>query len=362
MPARFGSFSAYLSDLRKASCPAGVKKTAPEAIGIKSEPVPLQGLNPGRKALGELTYVAGFHLTSGDKRFGGLSGVEILDDGNLLTVSDQGDFVWIDLGKDGFTPNGARIATMHDARGSDLRGKADGDAEGVAVTDGVALVSFERNHRVLAFDLAACGAAARGAPIVSGGHGQRLADVFAAEKLAVDANQGPEALAITPDWYLFTGIETKVGKASAISARPIEAASQFNLRLGEGAPELVGLDLVRAGKDGDDVRAFSLHRSTSPLATNVISIVETYFERHLDQANLPARIVSEVDERSHYRFRAKSSRRLADMNLFVTLDNFEGIAAKELPDGRVRFFIVSDDNFSASQRTLLMVFDVAKRQ
>jgi hypothetical protein len=337
-----------------------VRKTAPETIGIKFEPVPLQGLNPGRKTLGELTYVAGFHLTSGDKRFGGLSGLEVLDDGNLLAVSDQGDFVWVDLGKDGVTPAGARIAPLRDARGGVLRGKADGDAEGVAITDGMALVSFERNHRVLAYDLAACGAAARGAPIVFGGHGLRLPDAFAAEKLTVGSNQGPEALAVAPGWYLFTGIETKVGKASALSARPIEAPPRFNLRLGESAPEIVGLDLAPAGKDGDDVRAFSLHRSTSPLATNVISVVETYFERYLDQANLPARILSEVDERSRYRFRAKSSRRLADMNLFVTLDNFEGIAAKELPDGRVRLFIISDDNFSASQRTLMMVFDVAK--
>ena len=46
------------------------------------------------------------------------------------------------------------------------------------------------------------------------------------------------------------------------------------------------------------------------------------------------------------------------MNLLVTIDNFEGIAARQMPDGRVRLFIVSDDNFSASQRTLLMVYDV----
>jgi hypothetical protein len=40
------------------------------------------------------------------------------------------------------------------------------------------------------------------------------------------------------------------------------------------------------------------------------------------------------------------------------MDNFEGVAARRMPDGRVRLYIVSDDNFSASQRTLLMIFDV----
>jgi hypothetical protein len=46
--------------------------------------------------------------------------------------------------------------------------------------------------------------------------------------------------------------------------------------------------------------------------------------------------------------------------MLMTIDNYEGIAAKELPDGRVRLFVVSDNNFASTQRTLLMVFDIAK--
>jgi len=46
------------------------------------------------------------------------------------------------------------------------------------------------------------------------------------------------------------------------------------------------------------------------------------------------------------------------MNLLLTIDNFEGIAARRLSDGRVRLYVISDDNFSGRQRTLLMVFDV----
>jgi hypothetical protein len=46
------------------------------------------------------------------------------------------------------------------------------------------------------------------------------------------------------------------------------------------------------------------------------------------------------------------------MSLLLTIDNFEGIAAKEMPDGGIRLYIISDNNFSASQRTLLMVFDL----
>src|SRR6185503_21312937 len=103
----------------------------------------------------------------------------------------------------------------------------------------------------------------------------------------------------TRDWYLFAGIETKVGSLSPLSARPIEAAPDFDLRVGVGAPEFVGLDVIPSVKGGGAVRAFSLHRSFSALAGNAITITETDFHRYLDQANLPRRIVSDIDERSH---------------------------------------------------------------
>jgi hypothetical protein len=41
----------------------------------------------------------------------------------------------------------------------------------------------------------------------------------------------------------------------------------------------------------------------------------------------------------------------------ATVDNFEGIAALPRPDGTVRFYLISDDNFSSAQRTLLVAFD-----
>lgn len=353
-----GTLASYEDMLKRVSCPPSVTAAEPEALAIKTSKVNLQGINPMRKTVGSLELVAGFHITSEDKRFGGLSGIDLWGENGLLAVGDQGDFVWLDLAQDGVTPVAARIATILDEQGNGLRDKAHGDAEDVSVRGGQALVSFERNHRVLAYNLEACGAAARGAPLVAGGYSRALADVFPANKLEVGGNEGAEALAVTDDFYLFTGLETKVGKASPVSARPIEAAPDFDLAIGPDAPELVGMDILPAGEDGHDVRVFSLHRSRQMLASNAITVMETVFTRELDQTNLPARVVSEIDERSHYRFRVKSSRTLAEMSLMLTIDNYEGIAAKQMPDGRVRLFIVSDDNFASNQRTLLMLFDV----
>jgi hypothetical protein len=45
----------------------------------------------------------------------------------------------------------------------------------------------------------------------------------------------------------------------------------------------------------------------------------------------------------------------------VTVDNFEGLAAVPRTgpgqDGAIRFYLISDDNFSRAQRTLLLAFD-----
>lgn len=343
-------FNTYLSALRARSCPAGTSPSEGDSVALNVSPVALQAVNPARKSIGALTFVAGFHLTSPDARFGGLSGLDLLDDEHLLAVGDTGRFVWIDLAKDGVTPIAARITALKDAKGKPLSQKGEADAEGLAVKDGLALVSFERHARILAYDIGACGAAARGAAVK-----WNLSDALVRQKLTVDENQGVEGLAVTDDWYLLSGVETKVGKASPLSARPLEGAAQFDLAIGENAPELVGLDQL---PDGDDLRIFSLHRSSRVLSGNAITIVETVLERRLDQSNLPARVISEIDERSHWQFAVKSSRVLAEMNLLVTIDNFEGIAARQLPDGRVRLFLISDDNFSTSQRTLLMIYDV----
>lgn len=352
-----GELSAYLSGLRAESCPEGPRDVDGETLEVSVRPITLGRLGIPRQRAGLLAYAGGFEIASEEPRFGGLSGLEVLDDGNLLAVSDQGDFVWIDLGEDGLTPDSVRIAGMRDAAGQPLRGKADGDAEGLAWNDGLALVSYERNHRVLAFDLRSCGADARGAAIVRDGFGGALTDAFAQAGMDVTANAGPEPLAVTADWYLLVGTETLAANRGPLSIRPVEAPAVFDLSIEDGAPSFVGVDIL---EEDDQLRAFSLHRGFDSLTGNAIVVSDTVLERYLDQGGLPARIVSEMDERSHYRYRVRSSRRLAELGPAINnIDNFEGIAVRQRPDGGVRLYLISDDNFSDRQRTLLMVFDLA---
>jgi hypothetical protein len=354
---RRGKLNDYLRILSERSCPSGVAQTAAEPISIRTAPAELKAINPLRS---ELTLVGGFHITSADKRFGGLSGLDILDDGNLLAVSDVGNFIWIDLGPDGVTPVRARLSKMRDAFGAPLMNAADSDAEGLAINGGMALVSFEFNHRILAFDIGKCEAAARGTPIAFGPYGMPLAQAMADAGIPFDDNAGAESVGLTDDWYLFAGSEAKPGQLSIMSARPIEEEPDFSLRVGVNAPDFVGLDVLPASYQGRDVRTFMLYRSFSPLAGAAISIIETDYRRHLDKGGFFRRFEGEIDERSHNWFVETGWREFAKLDEYVTIDNFEGIAAKEMPDGRIRLYIVSDDNFSDNQRTLLMVFDTIK--
>lgn len=349
---------AYVATLRRASCPEGSRGGWGEEIDLSSRSITLGRLGLRRETVGSLAYVGGFHLESEDQRFGGLSGLDVLADGNLLTVSDQGDFVWIELENDGLTPRAARIAGLKDDDGRGLRGKAEGDAEGLAVQDGLALVSFERNHRVLAFDLDGCGLEARGASLVRDGRSGDLARAFVDGGLEVSSNSGPEPLAVTPDWRLFVGTETLSGESGPLSARPLEAAPSFDLRIEDGAPAFVGLDLVA---DGDQVRAFSLHRGFDQLTGNAIVISETVFRSEQGATLQPARNVDESGERARTRFAPTTSRRLAELGAALNnVDNFEGIAVARSDGGGLRIYIISDDNFSERQRTLLMVFDLVE--
>jgi hypothetical protein len=52
---------------------------------------------------------------------------------------------------------------------------------------------------------------------------------------------------------------------------------------------------------------------------------------------------------------------LAALGPVLRLDNFEGVSAVALPGGGARLYLVADDNYAPTQRTLLYVFDLPPR-
>lgn len=352
---RSGSLDSYLRALSDVSCGGSSTATAAPAIPLSVSLVAEQSPDPKLRKFGELTFIASYQLTSTDARFGGLSGLDLIADDKLLAVSDAGRFVWIDLNKDGTAPVSARLAPMVAVGGVAMDASA--ASEGLAINGSFALVSFEGDHRVLAFDIGRCGASATGAPIVFGDYGLPLTDAFADARIVVSEKEGSEPLAVTGDWYLFAGIERKVGQFNSLSGRPIEAEPEFNLRVGVNAPEFAGLDIVPDLRRNGAVRAFLVHRSTRSSNSSIV-ITETDMIRFRDD-NAPAG-PGEMAERARWRFSETGWRELGNLDRLGTGDSYEGIAAKQLSDGRVRLYLISDDDFDGGKRTLLTILDVPK--
>ena len=53
-------------------------------------------------------------------------------------------------------------------------------------------------------------------------------------------------------------------------------------------------------------------------------------------------------------------REVARLQPPLTVDNFEGVAARRGPAGETLIYLVSDNNFSALQRTLLLMFELTR--
>jgi hypothetical protein len=297
-----------IATLPKAPVPAGA------AIAIKAEALPLNPADPTQDRVGDLVYAGGLKLTSDQtSRLHGLSDLDVQPDGSLIAVGDQGDLLRARVVLDA---NG-RLAGVTDARlspltgldGRPLQGKDEADSEGLALLpNGDLLISFERHDRIWLYP--AAGGPPRAVP---------------SPDVKFPYNQGMEALApdplLGPDAY-FAGGET--------TGRTWSCTLNTSCAEGPTIPLAVGFGLVAARRLPEAWTAWLL-RAFNPITRSVIDL------RITDQAG---RVVDQQELRGP-----------------LTVDNFEGLAAVPGKDGTIRFYLISDDNFSSSQRTLLLAFD-----
>jgi hypothetical protein len=283
-------------------------------IAIEATAVPLNPSDPAQAAVGPFAYAGGVVLTSTQSdRLHGLSDLEITGADRLTAVSDNGILLTARLVLD----DHGRLAGATDGRfelltgldGQPLRGKSESDSEGLALLrNGDRLVSFERDHRIWLYP------ADDGSPRA----------VPQPEVEFSDANGGMEALApdpdAGPDAYVVGGEMTGETWNCRISTR---CARGERVDRSEGM-SLVALRRLPAGRTALLLRGFAQHTGS--------------------------RISLEI-------VRANVIEARLDLARPLTVDNFEGVAAVTRPDGSVRFYLLSDDNGSATQRTLLLAFD-----
>lgn len=284
------------------------------AIIVKSEALPLNPADLGQDRIGNFLYAGGLKLTSAQtRRLHGLSDIDVQPDGAVVAVGDEGDLLRARLALD---PKG-RLAGVTDARisgltgldGKPLRGKDNRDSEGLArMPNGDLLVSFERHDRIWLYPASGGRPRAVPSPDVSFPYNQGM------EALAPDPMRGPDAY--------FTGAET--------TGRTWTCTLNSPCVEGPRVPLDVGFGLVAARRLPNGLTAWLL-RAFNPTTQSVIDV------RITDAAGA---VVDQMELRRP-----------------LSVDNFEGLAAVPQAGGGVRFYLISDDNFSSSQRTLFMAFD-----
>jgi hypothetical protein len=271
----------------------------------------------GDERRGSLTLRAALVLDAADPLWGGWSGAA-LDGDRLWAVSDVGGWMELALVHDaagrltGVTPQARGI--LHDEHGDPLSGKQHGDAEGLARDEVGWVVSFERDHRLLRY---------RGTP--GEGSAERLA---LPEPFRAPPNGGIEALGRTGDrWVLMVeGHDGEAGPHGVWLGGPAKWQQASLVRTGTFLPvELAALP------DGDLLLVERSYTKADGVAIRV---------SRLPAASLVAGAMIVGSE-------------LAVLTPPLPLDNFEAAGT----DGRW-LYLLSDDNLSADQRTLLLQLEL----
>ncbi|HEV7254239.1 MAG TPA: esterase-like activity of phytase family protein [Mesorhizobium sp.] len=150
--------TALLFGLAAAHRPALSSALKPFTVEVTARPIKEFAIGRAETRFGALEFAGGLELSGSSSEFGGLSAFRFLDGGeSLLGVTDTG--FWFDarIERDAAgRPAGVSRFSMQpilDEEGRGVAEKWEADAEGLGIVDGTAVVSFERNHRIAAFDL-----------------------------------------------------------------------------------------------------------------------------------------------------------------------------------------------------------------
>lgn len=304
---------------------------APVAITINARPITaFEPRDPARVRFGQLTYRGGIELTSPHKDFGGISALRVNADGaRFLAVSDKGRWLRGRIVYDGTRPVGiadAEMAPVLGADGKPLAARGWYDTESMADDGGTVWLGIERVHRIVRFDVGRNGLLARGQPI---------AMPLGAAKLP--SNKSLECLVSVP--------------RELPLARTLIAISERGLDENENIKGFL--------IDGPSPGEFSVKRigdfdisDCAITPTGGLLLLERSFSRlkgvgmrirrvPLGEVKVGATIDGPV---------------LIEADMGFQIDNMEGLSLHRAADGTLVLTLISDDNFSFIQRTLLLQF------
>ena len=305
--------------------------TAPASIEVKARPI--ASFDPRDRShvrFGALEYRSGLVLTSSFPGFGGLSGIRLDAKGErFIALSDKGSWFTGRILYSGRAMVGldeVEAAPMLGADGRPITARGWYDSESIALDGSVVYVGLERVNQVLRFDFSKGFTRARGEVVPM---------PPAVKKLPF--NKGLEALVFVPKGLPLAGTLT------AISERGLDRDGNLIAFL-VGGPTPGQFSVCRT--DGFDVSDATL------LPSGELLLLERKFSllagvgiriRRIGLASVAPGAV--IDGPSIF-----------NADLEQEIDNMEGLDAHVTPQGDTVLTMVSDDNFSMIQRTLLLQF------
>jgi hypothetical protein len=314
-------------------------KTAVDKITVDARPLPaFDTRDPSQTRFGGLRYRSGLILTSTYRDFGGISALRLDDKGErLVALSDKG--MWftgkITYGETVMTGLvDVEAAPILGSDGKPLEARGWYDSESLALDDGIAYVGFERVHQIVKFEFGRDGVLARGEPIPQPVGMRKLPDNKSLESLVLISKQKFPSSPLA-------------GMLLAISERGLDAAGNIQCWIiGGKTPASFGIRRTLKYDISDATLLPSgdlllLERKFSLFGDTGIRI------RRIPLASVAPNAV--VDGPS-----------MIEADLGYEIDNFEGIDSHVDARGETVITLVSDNNFSMLQRTLLMQFTVAE--
>jgi len=304
---------------------------AADPVAVRATSVPLNPQDSKQRTIGRLEYRGGLHLVSDDPRFGGISALRVLPDGQrLAAVTDEGWWVSARLVyHDRLLQalEGVEMGPLLGPDGKTPEGKDAKDAESLALLpDGGFVVGFEREHRLLRYPAGT--GRPDGVPVpVPSPPGLEKAP-FNGGIEALVALRGGGLLALTEYW--------------------IEKDQVVGWTDGPDRWKRLGLRFEGALRPSD----------AATLPRGDVLILERAYNPDRGIVNVRVRqILHDVIRPGS----ALGGRLVAEFAPPLTLDNYEGISAVRDKSGETHVYLVSDDNLNpAQQRTLLLMFALRK--
>ncbi|UFS75648.1 esterase-like activity of phytase family protein [Tardiphaga sp. 37S4] len=315
--------------------PATPSARAPVSIEIEARPIPaFDTRDRAHTRFGSLQYRSGLVLTSRYKDFGGISGLRLDDKGEgFIAISDKGNWFTGKIAYSGDTMVGivdVEAAPMLGADGRPITARGWYDTESIAVDGPTVYIGLERVHQILKFDFGRDGVRARGEPIPQPPGMRKLPSNGSLEALVM----------VRRDRFKTSPL---AGMLLAISERGLDSAGNI-------AAWIIG---------GKVPASFSVRRTknydisdAALLPSGDLLLLERKFSLFGDTGVRIRRIplASIVPEA------VIDGPTIFDADLGYEIDNFEGLDVHVTPEGDTVLTLISDDNFSMLQRTLLMQF------